>query len=283
VTEKIGQRFLVSRAVRASRTLTAPQKLVMLVLLDVAEVGTAEIPSHRTPSLTVLTVETGLSRSTVAKALNVLEAAGWVLRDRPSDADALGRYMRTRYRLQVPTVDPSAGDGLIPEEDQSRNGTSPSATDTDPSATDGPPSAGDGHRSNRSSVDKTQMKNRSRPKTDVATVDRIDIEQVCRHLADRIEANGSKRPTITQGWRDAARRLIDKDGRTVEQIIRCIDWCQDDDFWRSNVLSMPKLREKYDALRLQAQRGQANGHRPSTTDQRVAQAQALKARFREMP
>jgi hypothetical protein len=82
---------------------------------------------------------------------------------------------------------------------------------------------------------------------------REDVEQVCRHLADCVEANGSKRPRITQKWRDEARLLIDLDGRSVEQIIRAIDWCQSDSFWRANVLSMPTLREKYDQLRLKAQ------------------------------
>ncbi|MDQ3273529.1 MAG: hypothetical protein M3Q39_00495 [Actinomycetota bacterium] len=83
---------------------------------------------------------------------------------------------------------------------------------------------------------------------------RLDVEQICKHLADRIEANGSKRPTITKAWRESARLLVDKDGYTVEQILKAIDWCQADGFWRANILSMPKLREKYDQLRLQATR-----------------------------
>lgn len=93
----------------------------------------------------------------------------------------------------------------------------------------------------------------------LAETPRPDVDQVCNLLADRIEDNGSKRPTITKGWRDAARLMIDRDGRTVEEIVGAIEWCQRDEFWRGNVLSMPKLREKYDQLRLQAQRrtGQA--------------------------
>lgn len=81
---------------------------------------------------------------------------------------------------------------------------------------------------------------------------RPDVEQICTHLADRIEANGSKRPVITVAWRTAARLLLDKDGRTVDQVLKAIDWCQADPFWRANVLSMPKLRDKYDQLRLKA-------------------------------
>lgn len=86
--------------------------------------------------------------------------------------------------------------------------------------------------------------------------DRPDVEQVCTLLADCIEANGSKRPTITQRWRDAARLLIDRDGRTPTQIAWIIQWSQTDEFWRANILSMPTLRRKFDQLRLQAQRGQ---------------------------
>lgn len=90
---------------------------------------------------------------------------------------------------------------------------------------------------------------------------RDDVEQLCTHLADRIEGNGSKRPTVTKRWRTACRLLLDRDGRTEEQVRKAIDWCQDDEFWRTNVLSMPKLREKYDQLRLAAQRARSPGPR----------------------
>jgi hypothetical protein len=113
---------------------------------------------------------------------------------------------------------------------------------------------------------------------------RPDVEEACTLLADLIEANGSKRPRITQAWRDAARRAIDIDGRTPEQLCNAIRWCQADDFWRGNVLSMPKLREKYDQLRLAAGR-QPSQQRPaySTTDDRVAGWLALKSDHEEYP
>lgn len=94
--------------------------------------------------------------------------------------------------------------------------------------------------------------------SETAPPPRDDVQQVCAHLADRIEENGSKRPTIGKGWKDAARLMIDRDGRTVDQIIKAIDWCQDDEFWRPNIMSMPKLREKYDQLRLAAQKKPSN-------------------------
>lgn len=120
------------------------------------------------------------------------------------------------------------------------------------------------------------------PPSDVVPY-RPDVERVCEHLADRIAANGSKRPTVTKAWRDAARLLIDKDEHSEESILRAIDWCQGNEFWRSNILSMPKLREQYDRLRLQAQRGNepTNGHRPSTTTQRVNAARDIAEKFRQ--
>jgi hypothetical protein len=83
---------------------------------------------------------------------------------------------------------------------------------------------------------------------------RPDVDRICDHLADRIAANGSRRPAVGKKWRTAARLILDLDGRTEAQVHAAIDWCQDDEFWRGNILSMPTLRERYDQLRLQAQR-----------------------------
>jgi hypothetical protein len=103
---------------------------------------------------------------------------------------------------------------------------------------------------NRGTVRKTS---RRKSKTPDPNADREDVEKLCHHLNDRIVANGSNRKTVTKQWRDSARLLLDKDGRTFDQVMAAIDWCQNDEFWRSNILSMPKLRAKYDTLRMQAQ------------------------------
>lgn len=100
---------------------------------------------------------------------------------------------------------------------------------------------------------------------------REDVERLCTLLADLIEKNGSKRPPITQRWRDSARLLLDRDGRTEEQVTNCIHWCQADEFWHKNVLSMPKLREKYDQLRLHAKEGRRGQVLPFTQQQRTRQ------------
>jgi hypothetical protein len=85
--------------------------------------------------------------------------------------------------------------------------------------------------------------------------------RLCNLLADLVEANGSRRPKVTATWLTECDRMLRIDKRTpvgIEQVIR---WCQADAFWRANVLSMPKLREQYDRLRLAADRS----GRPAST------------------
>ena len=84
---------------------------------------------------------------------------------------------------------------------------------------------------------------------------RADVDGLCRRLADAVLARDPKariNPT-SGGWRDSCRLLIDKDGRSVEQVEYVIDWLaagdsRDAAFWQGNVLSMPKLRERFTQL-----------------------------------
>lgn len=88
-------------------------------------------------------------------------------------------------------------------------------------------------------------------------------------LADLIESNGARRPRIGKRWVDAERLMLERDGRSYAEAERLIRWAQASDFWRANILSMPKFREKYDQLLLQAKAekqksaspGMANAHR----------------------
>lgn len=42
--------------------------------------------------------------------------------------------------------------------------------------------------------------------------------------------------------------MMERDNRTEEQIKYSIDWCQQDSFWKANILSPSKLRKQYDQL-----------------------------------
>ena len=83
---------------------------------------------------------------------------------------------------------------------------------------------------------------------------RNDVLTLCEFLADKIEDNGSKRPNPNKQWFDSARLMLDRDGRDYVECKQLIIWCQESIFWRANILSMPKFREKYDQLRLQREK-----------------------------
>jgi len=62
-----------------------------------------------------------------------------------------------------------------------------------------------------------------------------------------------------EAWLSACRLMREKDERTPEEIEAIIKFSQSDEFWKSNILSMPKLREKFDQLWLKAQKSNYSG------------------------
>lgn len=75
-----------------------------------------------------------------------------------------------------------------------------------------------------------------------------DARRLCDLLAELMVGNGCKPPTITATWlkdMDAIMRLDKRAAADVERVIR---WCQQDSFWRSNIMSPSKLRRQFDAL-----------------------------------
>jgi len=87
-------------------------------------------------------------------------------------------------------------------------------------------------------------------------------------LDERIVENGFKKPARTKANRRAARLLLTRDGRTVEQVRAAIIWATDDGFWQQNVRSMSTLRDKYDRLQAEAKAQRAKGA-AGTTNRRA--------------
>jgi hypothetical protein len=77
-----------------------------------------------------------------------------------------------------------------------------------------------------------------------------EIVELSNLLADLIEANGIKRPTVTHNWYKDMERLHRLDGYSYQQIEAVIRYAQADNFWRSNVLSPMKLRKQFGSLQL---------------------------------
>ena len=91
-----------------------------------------------------------------------------------------------------------------------------------------------------------------------------DDEKCARWLFGRIQANNAEaKPPNLDSWADDVRLLRERDKRTHAQICELFQWAQSDSFWRSNVLSPAKLREKWDQLTMKRgtpQKGAAHGN-----------------------
>lgn len=63
-----------------------------------------------------------------------------------------------------------------------------------------------------------------------------------------IHLQNGKRENTTKSWSEDIERLHRIDGQDFEQIEKVIEWCQNDSFWKSNILSADKLRKQWPKL-----------------------------------
>ncbi|MGN4124864.1 hypothetical protein ACMGD3_07585 [Lysinibacillus sphaericus] len=73
-----------------------------------------------------------------------------------------------------------------------------------------------------------------------------------------------KQPNMNT-WADSIRLMMEQDDRTEEQIEYLIDWSQENSFWKSNILSTKKLREKTTTLIRQIKADKAKAEEAKTT------------------
>lgn len=196
-----------------------------------------------------------------------------------------GSHVRPQNGSHVRPQPGEEAAGISPESglksDQNPTATSPEKTGAsappEPAMTSENTTNGTSHM--RSHLVRREEKRREEEKKNLSSAEppREDIDQLCAHLADRVAANTGRRPTITGRWRDSARLLLDKDlAREPDPLglaLRLADWATNDEFWRTNVLSMPTFRAKFDQLRLKARRQweqQHTGRTTRTTDDKRA-------------
>lgn len=125
--------------------------------------------------------------------------------------------------------------------------------------------------------DPTQSRpsNKEEAKASSSEPERPDVERVINSFSELLKANDIKHKP-GQTWRTAARLLIDRDGYTPDQILYVARYATADEFWKSNILSLPKLREKFEALKIKAQA--ANNPQP----QRMDRSAMLRAKEADM-
>jgi hypothetical protein len=94
--------------------------------------------------------------------------------------------------------------------------------------------------------------------------DMSPIDPACSQMAQFLKAAimrntpDARVPDSLVKWADTFRLMRDRDKRDFPEVKAVIEWATAHEFWRANILSASKLREKYDTLKGQMARG---GHR----------------------
>lgn len=86
----------------------------------------------------------------------------------------------------------------------------------------------------------------------------LQAVKLCVALVEAVRKNDPKfLPDIVEddfkssvGWGLAARLLLEKDKRPFDEALLLIGWCQSDDFWFKNILSLVTFRKQYTRLLL---------------------------------
>lgn len=103
----------------------------------------------------------------------------------------------------------------------------------------------------KQNTDKTKENSRNSAKAKYADTSPCII--FAKEFFSEIKKNNpeAKEPNF-QKWADDIRKAVQIDNRSIANLREVMLWSQQDDFWKGNILSAKKLREKYDQLKVQS-------------------------------
>ncbi|MGQ4531823.1 helix-turn-helix domain-containing protein [Dermabacteraceae bacterium P13138] len=232
----------------ALRDSDPPDAIAHVILIGIANHANPD-GTAAYPTATTLAKYAHCSKRTVLTKMRLLEDMGLIRRG----DQRLVAHLRAGYRPIVWDVAMRAKEVAAGQESEVKN-IHPADSEVKESATRG---EGAGISEVKLSSPRTVLKPSNKPSIDTSAAEaadppRPDVETLCTRLVEHMTANGCRTPTVTARWRDEARRLLDKDGIPLEEALTVLDWSQNDEFWKRNILSLPKFREKYDRLRMTA-------------------------------
>lgn len=106
-----------------------------------------------------------------------------------------------------------------------------------------------------------QLKDNSpKSKKRIYDVDSIHY-QLAEYLFEEMKKNNpeARKPDFHK-WANDIRLMMEIDNRKEEQVRNMITWSQSNDFWKGNILSAKKLRDKYDQMKVQANQSYKNNN-----------------------
>lgn len=191
----------------------------------------------------VLQLHTGMSVQGINKARNVLKQLGYI------DFKTTGNRKATKYRLLT----------LLGTNSSSNSSNNSSSNGSSNSCSDSSSNSSTLNKQNKTKQNKTKSSEKSQATPHHSKPKFSDDSRemkLAMYLFAKIKENNSEHRELTdsqkQTWADHIRLMIERDHRTPQQIKGMIDWCQNDDFWKVNILSTAKLRKQYDKMRVKA-------------------------------
>ncbi len=99
------------------------------------------------------------------------------------------------------------------------------------------------------------------PSSSKTSCPKLRFDEEHRDLASwmhklNLELQPARKEPNLNGWANDIRLMVERDKRPLNTIKALYLWCHRDDFWRANILSPSKLREKWDGLELKSRAGQ---------------------------
>ncbi len=199
------------------------------------------------PTSATLQLYSGLSANGIVKAREKLKALGLI------DFKSRGRRKSTIYRFLDLSGNKSAAISSDNSSDISGDNSSDNSVPLNKTKQDKT-------KQNNISSSESPTPNEKKAEPEKKAKKKYDHQSEPYRLANKLKngimANNPDHKKITepqlQGWADDMRKMLELDKRSYEQVSNMISWCQNDDFWKTNILSASKLRKQYDQMRVRA-------------------------------
>lgn len=182
-------------------------------------------------SIENLKVRWGWSRGKVSRFLNLLETEGMIVQQRGNLTTVTTICNYDEYQLNDNGVDKADSKADDKSGGKADGGATVRRTE--------------GQRATSKKNKKEPDKNKKEyPENSAAfRVSNFLLQHILKNKPD------FRKPNL-QSWSADADKMLSLDNRSLEVIKQVIAWCQADDFERANVLSIKKLRKRFDALEM---------------------------------
>lgn len=218
------------------------------------------------PSVATLAEDTGLSKDSVRRGLNELRDKGmirWQKQARDDGGNSSNIYQVRMWDEGAPEFGANLNEfaEMIEEEQKRKQQAEKNREEVftepwpDPLTLTAPTPSSSQHLPpsaicNTNKTNRTELLEQSNSQLSASAEEPTPIQtELLDYLDAQIVDAGFSKPNRTKKNTSAVRLLLEKDGKTPEQVKACIDFTFRDEFWRTNIRSMSKLREKWDQLK----------------------------------